>query len=188
MIGSLGAGLTLAIASSVALLLVSSVVAFKGWPGAPAEPSVDNVAKLTDGGTVAPKASSGTRVASLQLPAAAVSARRSRHSVSGVRRSAASSAAGTGAEQASTTSTPPSASAPSSSSFSAPATHESTVHHAVSQTGQHAADAVTQTTDAAAKVVAPVAPPAASTLEQLGAAGSNTVQQVTTTAGNVLGG
>jgi len=186
MIGSLGAGLTLAIASSVALLLVSSVVAFRGWPGAPDEPSVDNVAQLTDSGVVAPHGAKQASVATLQLPASVRAARSGHLAVSGAHRSAASSATGTGADQASTT-TPPTSAAPSTSAAT-PATHGSTVQHAISSTGQHTADAVKQTTDAAAKVVAPVAPPVGRTLEELGAAGSSAVQNVTTTANTVLGG
>src|SRR3954451_1672173 len=46
MFGAFGAGVSLAIAASVALLVVSSVVAFRGWPGdatAPRNPEDDQL-------------------------------------------------------------------------------------------------------------------------------------------------
>jgi hypothetical protein len=180
--GALGAGTMLAIASSVALLVVSSVVAFRGWPGAPSEPGVDN-ARL-----VGPSPDSrGAVPASVTLPrATASSAPREK-----VRRAAEDAGSRT-SRPASSTAQAASTAQPvySSSSSTAPATRqpsrESAAGQTVAKVGRQAGDAVSKTTQAAGQAVAPVAPPVGRTLEDLGAAAGSTVQQVAGAAGKTL--
>jgi hypothetical protein len=70
LVGAFGAGVSLAIASSILLLIVSSVVAFRGWPDDLNGTSEPDVASLSE----APEAStaSGGATAALALPQAAV--------------------------------------------------------------------------------------------------------------------
>lgn len=183
LIGSLGAGVSLAIAGSVALLLVSAVVAFNGWPGAPHEPSVDNVARLTDSGSPSPSSQPGV-IGSVQLPAPLT--RRSsatRTHVAAHRSHPARPQHGTAPTTTIGSSTPQITSVATSSKTSATPTGAG---HVVTKVGGQVADTVAKTTQAVSQAVAPVAPPAGRTLEELGAAGGAAVQQVADGAGKLV--
>jgi hypothetical protein len=182
-VGSLGAGVSLAIAASLALLVVSSVVAFRGWPGAPSVPKLPDVAQL---GAAAPdNGSSAGSGGAVKLPAAPArlatttprGARTHQRSVAATRGGSGSSVAvpasgGDGAGAASTTSGKPTA--------------KTSPGHIFQSVGTQAADTVRQTTQAGGQAVAPIAPPVGRTLEELGAAGGSVVQGATDSAGKLL--
>src|SRR4051794_40776666 len=72
LLGAFGAGTSLAMASSVALLMVSSLVAFRGWPDDVGAGSPSRVAHLSAAAPVASQAARGgeTATASIRLPRA----------------------------------------------------------------------------------------------------------------------
>lgn len=169
-IGAFGAGTSLAIAGSVMLLIVSSVVAFNGWPN-----DLAGTTERPDAALTAVASSSTDRAAAptVALPAAPTAAGRQigprERSQDG--RSPLPSAAGV-------TATSPGSAAPGSGSDSgeagAPAPAPAVTPDPVRETVQSTADTVRDTT----QVIADAVPSAGSTLESVGAAGAETVEQV----------
>lgn len=170
-VGAFGAGISLAIASSVLLLIVSSVVAFRGWPDDLNGTSEPDVAKLSRSSQAQPQAAASA----VALPPAVVVTAPVR--ADGVRASATTVADGTAGEQTSadaagdtgaqTAASEPAGDTASGSSSSGPAAKTDVVG-AVAGTVQ-------QTTDAVAGAVAPVVPDVGSALQSVGAAGNRVV-------------
>lgn len=186
-IGALGAGLSLAVAASVALLVISSVIAFRGWP--------DDVSSAADPASAALASSSP-----LHSPSAPARLRRdatllrSHPGRSRPRRPAHRGARGAAARRPAPIAGAP-ASHASPAAVEAPAASAGpgainisvpSVGSAVSGATNQAAAAVQQTTQAAADTVGPVAPAAAGALEQIGAAGGAAVAAVGQTAGDAV--
>ena len=166
----------MAVAASLALLVVSSVIAFRGWPH-----DLSGSAPLAASPLAASRPLSDVRTpralpaVALPPPARAV-ARRGRAVTTpsthplGSRTGPRPQGAPTGSEPVSP---PASAPAPPAGDGS-PSTPRAPVGP-TEQAVSGASDAVRQTTQAAAGVVAPVAPSVAGALTQIGAAGSAAV-------------
>lgn len=176
-VGALGAGLTLVIASSILLLVVSSVVAFNGWPDDLSGASETRVASLVAAG------SSARPAAALDLAAAAApaprtarrTADRDRAALPGARTQARPEAGVLGRDSSGSATTTPSSSDPAAfAGEGTPARAQSPV--------EPVADAVRETTKAAGDAIAPVAPAVGGALESVGAAGADAVDRVADTA------
>jgi hypothetical protein len=164
----------MAIASSLVLLVVSSVVAFNGWPDDLKGASAPPVAHLADAPAASggPGASATTRVAALELPAAPArsdrgATRRDRAAVAGAEEQA-------GTPETQTSSTQPTQTA----STGQPAEQDTTPAQPRRPSTQPLTDTVRETTKAVGDTVDTVVPGAGSTLESVGAAGADTVDQV----------
>ncbi|MFL5844878.1 MAG: hypothetical protein ACJ762_09310 [Solirubrobacteraceae bacterium] len=182
--GAFGAGISLAIASSILLLIVSSVVAFNGWPDDLNGASEPEVARLSQARQAASAAA--TRPVALPRPVASASsgdAVRAAHRRGRTSRGSDDAAANvpgtdTAGQVAPASSTEPASPSPSSSSGDPVAKVVPTT-----QVG----DAVRDTTGAVADTVAPVAPSVGGALQSVGAAGADAVDQVGQTVDDVVG-
>lgn len=184
--GAFGAGISLAIASSLMLLVVSSVIAFNGWPddlnGAP-EPEV---AALSEAADERGRSTASSQVGAVALPPAVPSvasaqadrAADSRGATAGTQDQTSSSTAST-ESTGSGTAAQAADGRPSSSANSVLPTRADPVGHA--------GDTVRDTTGAVADVVEPVAPAVSGALQSVGAAGADTVDEVGNTVDHVVG-
>jgi hypothetical protein len=170
MFGAFGAGISLAIAASLALLVVSSVVAFRGWPDDATAPRNPEVAQLS-----APRAEAKRAAITeiVSLPKAVV--HRSVRSTTG-HSGAVHTDAATAQTQATATGESTSQASQASSSESSAADGPSRAPS--SNIVKPVTDTVRDTTKAVADTVAPVAPSVGSALESVGAAGADTVDKV----------
>jgi hypothetical protein len=202
LIGSLGAGVSLTAAGSLALLIVSAVVAFQGWPG---------VSRGTDGRPVtlpsSIRESAATSVPARivlggGVPAAAVRGGRGRREIllAGTAEqmaanpspvSATSGATGglAAAGPPSPAPAPPSVTTPPADHAVGPPVHVggdagATVQQATGGAGA----AIQQTATGAGDAVRPVSPEAAGAVEQAGDAASGIVQGVGDGLGDLPGG
>jgi hypothetical protein len=166
-VGAFGAGVSLAIASSIMLLVVSSVVAFNGWPDDLSGAVGADVAALTEA-PVAAGSSSGAEVVALpkavpSLPSDA-SDRGGDGSVSGA----------SGDDRSTVASTEPSASPSTSPDGDSSVSSTSGPSSKADPAGQ-VGDAVRDTTGSMADTMEPVAPAVSGALQSVGAAGADTV-------------
>jgi len=182
-VGALGAGVSLAIASSVALLVVSSVVAFRGWPDDLSGTQAPRIARLSEPATVT--TSTVAKAAAVVLPAA---------------RRPATSRTAVGSRGVSTngttTSTPAAGnggtgggSGPSGGGTPAgPTTLPAgeTLKTTVSAPVHRAGDTVVATSEAVGQVVAPLSPQASTALQSVGASGGDAVDKVADAVDKVL--
>jgi hypothetical protein len=181
-VGAFGAGISLAIAGSLALLVVSSVIAFRGWPDDLNGSRVPDVAELSSapGGA---SASARSVTAAVTLPRA-VSPTASARGVKAGGGSGAGAVTVAGGEASSVRG----AAGPSSSPSSSAAVSSSGV--SAKPVVKHMAGTVRDTRKVAADAVAPVAPAASGALQSIGAAGGGVVDQAAKTvdgaAGSVL--
>lgn len=173
--GAFGAGMSLAVAASVALLIASSVVAFRGWPDdlrGDAEPQVARLSQDT-----APS----TATAAVALPRASAPVRATGGRHRGARSPRRTARSGPGP-------LPPASAAAGGTAGTAPAGQTAAVPPGAPAAGaprpratqpvHQVADAVRATTKAAGDAVAPVAPTVGGALESVGAAGAGVVDQV----------
>jgi hypothetical protein len=178
-VGSLGAGLSVAVAASAMLLVVSTVVAFRGWPDDLGSSS-DPVSRLVSGAASGPRSATGAseRGASpLVLPAtsspAAAPTHRSRRPRNDAR----------GGTTPVTATTGPTANGPAPSATTSPGSAGSTVSPqgesrlggTIRKVTTNTGGAVTDTTKKAADVVRPVAPTVSDTVDRTGSAVGDTV-------------
>lgn len=189
MVGSFGAGISLAIASSLILMIVSSVVAFRSWPddlNGMSEPTVANLSQDRPSNAASP----GVADADVALP----NARTSTASAGTKGRASSSAAAG---DPALVDGAGASSSAGGSSGTSAAAGHSSggasSGTSAKTDPGRQVAGVVHQVGDTVGKAikgagdaVGPVAPVVGRTLETIGASGGAAVDQVGQTAGSAV--
>ena len=183
--GSLGAGLSLAIAGSLALLVVSTVVAFRGWPddlGSSGTVSVSHLAPAAE------KARSGALPSEpapvLALPAVtaaprAVGAAPGRTNTSG--RPATSSP---------TTSSPIPAASPGTTPSSSPVTASQPagrVTPTVKRTTTATGEVVRETTKQVGATVAPVSPTAGKVVEDVGSTAGDVVDKGGSAVAEALG-
>lgn len=171
--GALGAGVSLAIASSLMLLVVSAVVAFNGWPDDLDGSDAPRVASLTKAKD-APRTARVT--AAVSLPASPATRRAQRRSAAAnpaasdqISVAAATDTAGTDVVSAPSADGAPTGS-PGPARTEVPA----------------ASGAVGQVSDVVADVVAPVAPAVGSALESVGAAGADAAERVDGTVQQLL--
>jgi hypothetical protein len=179
MFGAVGAGVSLAIAASLALLVVSSVVAFRGWPDDAAAPRNPEVAQLSATRAEAKQAAAISEIVSLPKAFAHGTARATtQHGTVQVDPATAQNDAATTGESSSQASQ---ASASDSAATDGPSRAPS------SNVVKPVTDTVRDTTKAVADAVAPVAPSVAGALESVGAAGADTVDSVGQVANGVVG-
>ena len=184
-LGAFGAGISLVVAASAALLVISSVIAFKGWPDDLGSGSPAIATRLASSSTprAASRAAGARSVPVSVLPAPAP--RASRH----VSASARSVPAPTGPAPSTT---PATGSTPTSPKGSVPTGGSSNglpvprVGSAVTGATHQTAGTVSQTSQAAAGAVAPASPSLAGALTQIGAAGSATVAGTGQAVGAVI--
>lgn len=177
-VGSFGAGISLAIASSLILMIVSSVVAFRGWPddlkGSTSEPSI---AQLSDAGASPGSSSAGVADAAVSLPAG----RPLPEAAGKTGRAGASAATGDLAlVDGGSGSSPSNGGSPADSATNSSGGGSGSGTPAKSDPGRQVAGAVKQVAD----VVAAVTPAVGRTLETIGASGGAVVDQVGQTAGS----
>ena len=171
--GSLGAGLSLAIAGSLALLVVSTVVAFRGWPddlGSSGAVSVSHLASSAEKTRSRGLPSESAPV--LALPAVTAAAR-------GVR------------EVVGRTNTPgrPTTSSPSTSSpipAASPGTTPSSSPVAAPQPAGRVAPSLKRTTTATGEVVRETTKQVGATVTPVSPAAGKVVEDVGSTAGDVV--
>lgn len=178
--GAFGAGISLAVASSLMLFVVSSVIAFNGWPDDLSGTSEPQVAALL--GAAASSAPAERAVVALPRPVAP-SVDQEGRSASG--RSAgtasdgndSSSSSGGGGGGGGTTAPPDTATGGSAQvpGESPDVTAKVDPIDQVAAVVGKTTDAVRDTTSAVADVVAPVAPSVSGALQSVGAAGAGTV-------------
>jgi hypothetical protein len=184
-IGALGAGTSLAVAASILLLVVSSVVAFHGWPDALKAAGAGNPLALATGpaSTSAPAAATAAaaQLPALALPRALATTRGAGRSARGVH-----SAPGRGPGSGTTTPPVPAGQAPAGGGSSVGGA-QPTLGSQVSAATHQVAGSVAKTTDGAARVITPVAPIVAGPLAQIGAAGAATIDNAGRTVGGVIG-
>jgi hypothetical protein len=186
LVGSLGAGLSLAVAGSLALLVVSTVVAFRGWPddlGSSAPVSVSRLAPAAE--TVAPHALPRATARVLALPAVTAVPVVHRGAAGGTRNSGA-----TTKTNSPTTSAPVSVTSPGStpSTSSAPVSETGgRVTPSLKRTTTAAGDVVRQTTKQTADTVAPVAPAAGKVVEDVGSTAGDVVDKGGNAVAEALG-
>lgn len=181
--GSLGAGLSLAVAASVLLLVVSTVVAFRGWPddlGSSTE-SISRLAPAAEADT--PNATPAVRAAPLALPTVsltpATSSRTNRRGTGAGGTIVPSTSEG-GAGTPSVGSVPTQTSSPTlsgaQSGGSAPAQRTTGTGQVVRDTTQQAADAVR-----------PVAPAVGGVVDQVGDTTGDVVDRGDNAVADALG-
>jgi hypothetical protein len=183
-VGSFGAGASLAIASSLILLIVSSVVAFRGWPddlsGSSSQPSIAQLADSGSGpGTTAPAA----KDAAVALPAAPTIqtlTRKQRHAAGAPASGDTVAGSGGGSSSSGTTT---GSSAGGGSGPAADTGQDPQVSGAVHAAG----DAVGTATKGSGDAVTPAAPVLGRTLETVGASGAAATDQAGDAAGVVAG-
>ncbi|MDX6665593.1 MAG: hypothetical protein QOG68_1799 [Solirubrobacteraceae bacterium] len=171
-VGAFGAGISLAVASSLALLIVSSVIAFRGWPNDLGGSGNPAIARLAQEAAASATAQGRDAAAALSLPAPATAR-------SGAATGTTTRGSSTGRVPADNVGRPSASdsttSTSSSGATSTPSAPTTSNHHivtsAAASTLQHVNNAVHGVTKAAANVLAPVAPVVGRTLEQVGAAG-----------------
>ena len=188
--GAFGGGLTLAIAASCALLAVSSVVAFRGWPqsdSAPQDPEVTQLKKVRSEEAKAPAVVHTIALRKAAVPVVRHHARsKARHHARARHGKPATTSRGTHRTAARPTTT-------IAKHQSAASGGQTTQTHAPATSGKAnpvkpVSDAVKDTTQAAADAVAPTAPQAAGALQSIGAGGADTVDKAGDTVGKVVGG
>lgn len=176
--GSFGAGISLAIASSLILMIVSSVVAFRGWPDDLSGTSEPTVANLSQQAASSPSSPAGV-AAAVSLPPAPSSP------ASAGKKGRAASPVATG-----------DLALVGSGGGSSSANHVSTADTAGGSSGGGAGSGTPAKTDPGRQVagvvhqvgdvVAPAAPVVGRTLETIGASGGAVVDQVGQTAGSAV--
>ena len=179
-LGALGAGTSLAVASSIMLLVVSSVIAFNGWPDDLSGASAPEMAALSQASSAASQAIPA--VVALPQPVtrrtpSAATPDRLRDTNRSSRSDVPSPVAVGGDDQAAVVGDEPGAPSPApdgSSDITAEVDPVREVGDALRET----TDVLRQTTSTAADVVAPVAPSVGGTLQSVGAAGADTVDGV----------
>lgn len=186
-LGALGAGMSMAVAASLVLLVVSSVVAFRGWP--------DDIQSSADPATSALVAAPVTSRRSLRVGAARFAAlalprvRRGATRGASTRRAARRrSRAGLTRPTGSPAATTPGPSPATDATGAGTPSTTSGVGSRVSGATDQVAGAVGDTTQAAAGAVAPVSPAAAGALTQIGAAGSTVVSGAGHAVGKAVDG
>lgn len=179
-LGAFGAGTSLAVASSIMLLVVSSVIAFNGWPDDLSGASAPEMAALSQGSSAASQAIPA--VVALPQPVtrgtpSAATPDRLRDTNRSSRSDVPSPVTVGGDEQAAVIGDEPGAPSPApdgSSDITAEVDPVREVGDALRET----TDVLRQTTSTAADVVAPVAPSVGGALQSVGAAGADTVDGV----------
>ena len=188
-----GAGLALAIAASTALLVVSSVVAFNGWPesdSAPKDPEVTQLKQVR----AAAKAPAAVTAVALPKPVAAPvrhTPAKAKAKVNGkAKATRRGNAATRRARSGGTTKTTPAqqpqakpAGPEDQATSGKPGTPAAKTDPVAPVT-----DAVRETTKAAADAVAPAAPGVAGALQSIGAGGAETVDKAADAVGKVVDG
>jgi hypothetical protein len=192
-LGAFTGGVVLAIAASVALLAVSSVIAFRGWPESDTAPKDPEVAQLRAVRAQAAQTSATVRPVALPRVAAAAPARRRVAAKNGRRHAVRAHGRKGVVRSRQTASATPDRGSPATSSAPNQAADDTTssggqVQTSKSDPAKPVADAVGDTTKAAADAVAPVAPPVSGALQSLGGAGADTVDKSVDTAGKVVSG
>jgi len=186
-LGALGAGMSMAVAASLALLVVSSVVAFRGWPDDVQSSSDPAVSALVAAPAAQRAGGPGAaRFAALSLPAPhrVAAGRAAQRRGTRPRRLAVTAPAPGPSGSSATTDAPPAAGV---SGSAAPATAPGAGSRVSAATDQ-VAGAVDKTTRTSAGAVAPVAPTVAGALTQIGAAGSTVVSGAGQAAGKAVDG
>lgn len=183
---SLGAGVTVAIAASACLLVVSAVVAFNGWPelgAAGVNPTAE--LPLAAPGSDRGVAAGAPRVAATSvLPtAAAANGSRTRRASSTPQRGTAPAAALTGSAVGA--GTPARAASPTAAPAASPG-HDSAGADAVRTTAGTSSDAVRQTATSVGVAVQPVSPQAGQSVEQTGDEVAGAVDAAGSAAGDAL--
>jgi hypothetical protein len=184
-LGAFGAGISLVVAASAALLVISSVIAFKGWPDDLGSGSPAIATRLAS--SSAPRAASpAAKARAIPVSALPASAPRSRHqaqstvrTVHGPTGAASSPAPATGSTPTSPKGSPPTGG--SSNGLPVPR-----VGSAVTGATHQTAGTVSQTSQAAAGAVAPASPPLAGALTQIGAAGGAAVAGTGQAVGGII--
>ena len=183
-VGALGAGVSLAIASSVALLVVSSVVAFRGWPDDLSGTQAPRIAQLSEPATVT--TSTVAKAAAVVLPAARRPAT-SRTAVGS--RGVSTNGTTTSTPTAGNGGTGGGGTAPSGGGTPAgPTTLPAgeTLKTTVSAPVHRAGDTVVATSKAVGQVVARLSPQASTALQSVGASGGDAVDKVADAVDKVL--
>lgn len=173
LIGAFGAGTSLAIAGSAMLLIVSSVVAFNGWPNDLAGTAAPATAALQ---RVAASSASPAEVPSVAVPDARADGARPASRTG--RPYAAAPVAPVVAGEVAAAPRAPSAGTQPPAGEAAGTPAAVVTPNPVRETVPGTADTVREATEAAAGAVAPVSPSGGSALESVGAAGADTVEQV----------
>jgi hypothetical protein len=177
LVGSLGAGISLAVAGSLAMLAISSVVAFRGWPDDLAAPGANPTA-LSAPALQRSALHRRSTATAIVLPARPHGARATLAPASGavIRRSAVGSAtlASRAGPATGTATATPGTGRPSGG----PA------HSSDATTG----DAIRKTSHGAADAVRPVAPPAGAAIDSAGATAGDAVDAVGGAAAGITGG
>lgn len=179
LVGAIGAGISLAVASSLMLFVVSSVIAFNGWPDDLSGTAEPEIAALL--GAAASSVPAERAVVALAQPVATsphgddrAESRRSAAAGSDEDGGLTSGGGGGGASPPDNAPSGPSPDPGGASGATARAEPADQVRAAVGQT----TDAVRDTTSAVAEVVAPVAPSVSGALQSVGAAGADAVDGV----------
>lgn len=174
LVGAFGAGISLAVASSLMLLVVSSVIAFKGWPDDLSGAAEPEMAALL--GAAASSAPAEPVVVALPRPAAPSISTGDRDGAAPGIASAGSEPSSSGGvgEQTSPSGTATSGSAPLPGDTSGVPADTDPAGQVGAAVGE-VTDAVRDTTSAVAGTVAPVAPSVGGALQSVGAAGADTV-------------
>jgi hypothetical protein len=184
-VGAFGAGISLVVAASAALLVISSVIAFKGWPDDLASGSPAIATRLASSATPPSAAAAGH---SRSLPASVLPAPAppTRRQVPGSARSAPAPIRVTSSTTPASDSTPtaPEGSVPTGGSSNGVPVPR--VGNAVTGATHQTAGTVSQTSQAAAGAVAPASPPLAGALTQIGAAGSAAVAGTGQAVGGIV--
>ncbi len=187
-LGALGAGTSLAVASSIMLLVVSSVIAFNGWPDDLSGASAPEMAALSQASSAASQATPAVvalpQPVTRRTPSAATpdrlrdTNRSSRSDVpSPVAVGGDEDVAVGGDDQAAVVGDEPGAPSPAPDG-SSDVTAEVDPVREVGDALRETTDVLRQTTSTAADVVAPVAPSVGGALQSVGAAGADTVDGV----------
>lgn len=178
--GAFGAGISLAVASSLMLFVVSAVIAFNGWPDDLSGASAPEVAALSSAASAASSAAPGVvalpRPVLRSAPSAATSDR-PRDTTRSRRGDVPSPVAVGGDEQAAVVGDEPGGSSPAPND-TADITAKVDPPREVGDALRETTDVLRETTRSAADVVAPVAPSVGGALQSVGAAGADTVDGV----------
>ena len=176
----MGAGLSLAVAGSLALLVVSTVVAFGGWPddlGSSTPVSVSQLAPAAE--RVAPHSLPRANAPVLVLPAVTVAPR--------VHRGTTGRSKASGGTVPSSPATSSPVTSAGTTSGSSPTTGSQPGGSVVQRTTTSAGEVVRQTTKQAADTVAPVAPAAAPVVNDVGSTAGDVVDKGGNAVAEALG-
>ncbi len=189
MLGALGAGISLTVAASVALLVVSTVVAFRGWPEDLGGAGPAAVSQIAADGQLATPATRSARVRTVALAPAVARPVRSDRSVpraSGGGGATAHPRPGTGTPAPGATPPAPSAPAPSAASEGSPArrTAADAAGQVVQETTAATGEAIQTTTKQVGDAVSPVSPAVGKLVDSAGRTTGGAVEN----AGGVVGG